>query len=112
MDKVAEVLKQLAQQLGTTVERLWPVLVEQQRIQGIIGVCMFATALPTLGIVLYCLRRSPWVNEDGLPTLRAVGLISMVVTSLLFASILSQLITQIVNPEYWALRDLMKMVHP
>lgn len=63
MDKVVELLGQLAEKLGQTVEALWPHAVRYVVVDGLVGV---AFGLVMFGLSLYVvLKLVPFLREEG-----------------------------------------------
>ncbi len=119
MDKIVVLLEQLAQQLGTTVPLLWGILIKQAWIEGLSGL---------LGILTIALTTYPFVKwmkyvikewngkicQDDTETLHGAGLI--VLGSALFIFIIAasanvtNIISALFNPEYWALNHITEML--
>lgn len=113
MEKVGDVLQQLADQLGTTVEYLWPILVRQQKIEGIFGLVIFSLLIITALIILKKTWNKKWETE-GEPTVTgfagAISCVVLVVCFLVLAIGGTTIISHIINPEFWALKEITKMI--
>lgn len=114
-EKAVELLATLAAKLGTTIELLWAVLLKQAYINGLISVITVLIGVPVavwwIRVVMRKTRRddeSPW-DEFG----TALGWISVFITVgvgfLIFQSCLSDAITALANPEYWAFKQITKL---
>jgi hypothetical protein len=114
-DKVISALTALAQKLGTTAEKLWPVLVQQQRLEAIVTACVLAIIFIIGSLILFKIRKEPWGDGKGDPTCPygIWAIICIVVMSAAFIVTIccSQwMVTCILNPEYWALKDIAHML--
>lgn len=58
MDKVMELLEQLASSLGVAVEYLWTTLVKQQYVEGVTNLAMAAIGVIVIIILLICVPRA------------------------------------------------------
>lgn len=121
-EKTLQVLTALASKFGTTAEYLWGVLLRQAPITGVIDLALMA-AWAALS-VMWCRfvmrkTKAPKPTDDGLcPSaewrdeaaffswLSAVVLVG--VTALIVTSNFSTVAAALVNPEYWALRQILK----
>jgi len=114
MEKVAEVLQSLATQLGTTVEKLWPYLVKQQVIEGWVHLSTIVSLYLVLLVVFLSVRKQDGGFDGSEPNRYGVTkIIICVCTAILTLVALccaSDIVSQILNPEYAALKDLMCMV--
>lgn len=115
----SEVLQQLAERLGTSVEYLWSVLVKQAYIAAatnavwliVVGLLVVATYRAALrySVEGKALRdeRGPFSNHE-IPTLVSILLaVLCVALGLLFTNIVVVTITALANPEYWALQQIL-----
>lgn len=58
-------LAQLAQKMGTTVERLWPMLVEKQKLDSLLILISFGVlGVVSLLIVLVCVFKMIWPSRN------------------------------------------------
>ena len=113
MDKIAEVLQELAKQLGTTVQHMWPIFVAQQRIEGITYISMIALSYLILFFTARYSRKGKWESCDSLTKYGVVGVCTIIcgaaTTAILLMSV-PTIVTKLMNPEYSALQSLMGMV--
>lgn len=109
--QVSRILEQLAAQLSTTVERLWGVLIRQAYVEGAYMLLLILAAI-LFTIALYRHTKNVWdadiseFHEFSILmgwTIAAVGLIGS-----LFG--LQAALTALLNPEYWALQQIIKML--
>ncbi len=125
MDKLAPLLEQLAEKLGTTVEYLWGVLIKQASVTVIvnIGVNLIFVCLIIFLIVLgkkLTSKLKPTednkypkaiIEDDDGVFFTWAGII-VVVTISFFIILLSsgEIVNALCNPEYWALKEVLSMV--
>lgn len=118
-----EALQQLADALNTTVEYLYPFLIRQAYVVGFQTVIAWLIPLVILLVVYKMATKEKreankgkeydsWVWEDeGIPYIIAMGV-------LIFISIITTMImiavapTALLNPEYWALKEIIDSVTP
>ena len=113
-DKTLQALTALAAKLGTTAEYLWGVLLKQAPISGALDLAVIAAWAAACVWLVRLVRRKTtgpapaWNDEMG----RVFSWIGAGLTCFLvfFVGALSipDAVTAIVNPEYWALRQILK----
>ena len=110
-----EILKRidgLSQKLGATSEKVWSVLIRQAHIEAAMDV-LWSIVCAALLFILYRVTVSsirkdldsstdfPWIAV-------AVGsVIAMVILSIFLLACLTELPTPLLNPEYWALHEIL-----
>lgn len=113
-EKAIELLEQLAQSLGTTIDYLWPVLIQQGKIQ----IVFFLVALVTASIFTYVAYRMSR-NIDYIIDNDLEGLYFPMMFVVLFLVVVSWIstfiyagdaITGLFNPEYWALKQILELL--
>lgn len=120
MDKLSELLGQLAIKLGTTVEYLWKVLINQAYITGIVNIILYIL-LVVSGIVIYKFHRyfdrendcGRSIYGDSYGDIQIVMVIIATLWAIcLLAGIINigETVTCFVNPEYWALHEVLKVI--
>jgi hypothetical protein len=126
MKELTELLGQLAAKLGTTVEKLWTVLLKQAPIGGTvdlvlcIGLVVFSVwffrfvqgkttkhEVTTSGG--YTRNEAEWENEGAFMAWIGVGVI-MLLTVICVCSETEMIIAAFFNPEYWALTKILSNV--
>jgi len=123
MENLAELLKELAVQLGTTSEYLWSVLIAQAHIQVITHIYVTVIVLLTAGILFLVHRKlmkpikeddRSWNKYDDIevlaPIMGVLGVICLGAVIGVAFGIIPELITAIFNPEYWALQEILKQL--
>ncbi len=126
MNDITPVLEKLAAKLGTTVEHFWPLFVYQQKINAIVALAILALSFLVLGSAwawaFYKVNKTFWGNGrddfpkyawgeffDDYPWFVVVAILTIITfTASLFVSVES--ITALLNPEYAAIQDLLRMV--
>ena len=122
-DKTLQALTALAAKLGTTAEYLWGVLLKQAPITGVVDLLVCAawvaglvfwakfvqrktTAPPKTDDERY--PRADWNDDAGVGLAWVSVVIGAGITALVIGSNLSTIVAALVNPEYWALRQILK----
>lgn len=121
-DKTLEALAVLAAKLGTTAEYLWGVLLKQAPIQAVsdIVVCVawIVGAALTWGFVKrkttlpvdtdYQPPRPEWQSDAAVGCGWGLAIGVALVAALVVGVNLPGIVTALLNPEYWALRQILK----
>lgn len=123
-EKTLQALTALANKLGTTAEYLWGVLVKQAPITGVIDlVLMAALVLLTVMWCRFVMRKTTapkpteedryphadWEEEDAIAAWLSAGVL-VSFTVLIVMLHLATAMTALVNPEYWALRQILQLI--
>ncbi len=116
-----EILLKLANELGTTAEYLWGVLLSQAKIYAFTSsveiICTFI-----FGFILYGIHKRFIKNTDNNDSIYEeydiaapifMGIVSVVYVIVLMVAFftISDVVTAIVNPEYWALKQLLNHIN-
>jgi len=105
-------LDALAAKLGVTAERLWAVLVKQA------GVELFVVLLSSLllgAMAVVCFRLTGWFMRkaedrgDGYGIAAVLSGIACLILVIVTIAFLCEAPTLVMNPEYWALREILKV---
>jgi len=121
-DKTLQALTALANKLGTTAEYLWGVLLRQAPITGAIDMLLMAAWV--VGAVMWCrfvarktappkateddrYPRADWAEESAFFSWVSVGVVALF-AGLAVSSSLAIALAALFNPEYWALRQILK----
>lgn len=112
-DKIDVAMSTLSTKLGVATDHFYPILVKQQYVSAISGISISAVA--SLVFYLIFRRFSPRADrhgdygsmDGGITIISAIG---MIVSLLFFIACLIEGIPAILNPEYAALMDLLKVV--
>ena len=111
-EQTTKLIEELAQKLGTTAEYLWAVLIKQAPISAMTDLLFFILASFS-GILLYKLHK--WMSEkDIYEDYEDIAIAPMIVLTILWGIIwivfffsLGNVITGFLNPEYWALKEVL-----
>ena len=115
--EIIEMLKVLADKFGTTTEHLWRVLLEQALLSGITNVILLVVILVlTVMWVRFALERIKKEEENGYYSSDDDNIGALWLTIILvipFCGVVSVLliydiVTAILNPDYWALREILR----
>lgn len=106
--RAMEMLEQLAAALGTTVVRLWEVLVAQAQVEGVLAVVGALLSLGLVGAALYVVKwglKNP--DDDGWVLIPTTPM--LIAGCICFWLNLKVAVTAWLNPEYWALQEILKL---
>jgi hypothetical protein len=115
-DQIMEILRVLAEKFGTTTEFLWGIMVRQAYVVGISQIIAFVMA----GLFVFSWNRYVWSirlpqkpEEDhggdktfGIMMVRLFGVVGACMWIMVFLCGLTDITTALVNPEYWALKQV------
>lgn len=109
-EQTQKLIEQLASKLGVTVEHLWGVLIHQAPISSGIWALEVVLGIITGGVML---KKSITLlkqdDEDGLAIGLVCGGVVLVLFAVIFMAVYSdQIMAGFFNPEYWALRQILK----
>jgi hypothetical protein len=117
-----ELIRELAEKLGTTTEYLWASLVNQAFVSSVTSVIIYGIWAVVLLVAVPWLKKAwNWAGEEvshGEAEFRGTVLIAsfcvwVVTASLWFIGFLvnaKTIISGFVNPEYWALQELLRLL--
>ena len=121
-ESTEKLIRELADKLGTTAEHLWSVLIMQATISGITNTVIYVVwcALLVWGYRIVK-RKNTSIPEDDNNLFKpaewdddlkcvawAVWLVLVIISFLIFSLSLSTTISCFANPEYWALKQILK----
>ena len=107
-------LDAIAAKLGVAAHHLWPVFIRQQMVWGIAYLIM---SVAVCLLFLASLRRLPKSEEElnANPTEKTLAIIGAVVFGcaliIVFAEF-ADILGRLINPQYYAFRDLVKILKP
>lgn len=116
MKEITPLLEQLANKLGTTIEYLWAILIKQAYISGINSIIIYSIFLILLIINILLFKKYVISNlKDKYGEFDGVYM-SILITSAVLWGITIMIgiaevpntITKFINPEYWALQEILK----
>ena len=123
MESLTPLLEKIAEQLGTTVEYLWAVLIKQAAVSATMSI-IYIVGLVVVGLGLYRAHRklmrviqgkthTTYYDEYGeaaaVPMVLAATLWLILVMFAVGFSI-PNAITGLFNPEYWALKEILSQI--
>ena len=114
--QIMEILRVLAEKFGTTTEFLWGIMVRQAYVVGISQILAFVMA----GLFVFAWNRYVWsirLPEDpqedrggdktfGIMMVRLFGVVGACMWAMMFLCGLTEITTALVNPEYWAIKQV------
>ncbi len=111
-----ELLKVLADKFGTTTEHLWSVLINQAFLSGLSNSAFLAVILiPSVWWIRYASREirkerehESYYSATSAETLRFIRILLILACVIAACILLHDIMTAFVNPEYWALREILK----
>ena len=118
MKELTPLLEKLAEKLGTTTEYLWGVLLAQAQVEIYIFIAIFI--LTVFGVIatvkLLKYTQKYWDKEDA-PTTAWIALgfgcvigMATIIGVLSTIANISDVITAINNPKYWALKEVLNVI--
>ena len=122
-DKTLQALTTLAAKLGTTAEYLWGVLLRQAPITGAVDLLVCAAWIVGLLAWARFVNRktttpprteddrhpcAEWSDETGVAIAWASVVLAGGIAALVIGSNLSNIVAALANPEYWALKQILK----
>lgn len=114
MEQATKLLEQLAVKLGTTVEYLWAVLVKQAYVNAITNLIFAGIAALVILIGLAFIPKIMKLDStDGGYDIssRTLGwIIYLIITGACLITVIActiPAITELANPEYWALKEVL-----
>lgn len=113
-EATTKLLEQLAAKFGTTVERLWSVLLQQATVEAWYSSAWIALMVSILilwsRVNLRWYRAVNW-NDDSCATVCVISVVINVLwggaTVIVCVCLSHNLFTGFLNPEYWALKQLL-----
>lgn len=107
----------LAKQAGVAADHFYPIFVKQQVIDGYIWLGYFIILFAITGVILALCFKGPWLvrnnDYDSSLTRKGIGMIIVAFMSLVLlistSWALPICIMQIINPEYYAVKDITNM---
>ena len=109
-DQIMEILRVLAEKFGTTTEFLWSIMVKQSYVYG----ATFIVGLAASGMLVAAWNYAVWKMEDrgnsdrqlALGFCKLFGVMFAAFWVIVFLSGLLDITTSLVNPEYFAIKQV------
>ncbi len=107
-EQTLQLIEKLAFKLGTTAEYLWGVLISQAYIHGIINISIVGFFGLFLFIGWYICLTYKFKEPD--PKILVIGCLICMSFVYIYLTLheINDIITAFVNPEYWALKQIIK----
>lgn len=120
MKELTGLLEQLAEKLGTTTEYLWGVLITQAKVSAIIDL-MYIVLVSIIGVIIWKVHKHLMKKDADGDTkyydLEELAIVPMVIVSIIWGVLfvvcffsLGNIISGFVNPDYWALEQVLDIV--
>lgn len=116
-----QLLQQLANKMGTTVQYLWSVLIKQARVSAITDlITLSITILLAYAIFRIHLKLSftkgtsshcKYDDNEAYGIIMLVGTITIAAMLLIHLCFMGDTINGFFNPEYWALKEILDSLH-
>lgn len=106
-ENLTKLLEQLAKQVGTTADKVFPWYVQQQVLEGWASLCVH-TAFLFVGLLMLVLsfRKSDFDNGNRYVFVLCAGGVMLFITTLSIALNAVDIVTQINNPHYGAMKAM------
>lgn len=122
-EKTLQALTTLAEKLGTTAEYLWSVLLKQAPISAATDLVVIAALV--FGVVMWAkfvqrktakpevtendrYPRAEWGSNEGIFFAWVSVFVSALIIAVIAGVCFSSIVAAIFNPEYWALKQILK----
>ena len=116
-EQATKLLEQLAQKLGTTVEYLWGILIQQAQVDAFVnlGYLIILIIAWIIGVKLhFYLSKNEKYEKDntGLAWAAIMIIFAMILipVSIVMFFFLGNIVTGLINPEYWALKQVLNLI--
>jgi len=116
-EQVMEILRVLAEKFGTTTEFLWGIMIRQAYVHGITAIiCFLVTSILIFGwnwiwwraeVDEETSRRDQGDRMFAIFMCRLGGLGLVFIWTCLFLSGMIEVTTALINPEYWAIKQVL-----
>jgi hypothetical protein len=116
-DQIMEILRVLAEKFGTTTEFLWGIMVRQAYVYGITAIiCFLVTSVLIFGwnwiwwraeVDEETSRRDQGDRMFAIFMCRLGGLVLVFIWTCIFLSGMIEVTTALINPEYWAIKQVL-----
>lgn len=115
MTDITPLLEQLALKLGTTTEYLWGVMLKQAPIEGFVWVAQFCAMLVGIfglyRLTKYLAKQDSWDEPHIVVPVIFAWIVMGMFFLFIFLSV-STIVACFLNPEYWALEQILDKLNP
>jgi uncharacterized membrane protein YhaH (DUF805 family) len=111
-EEIMEILRALAEKFGTTTEFLWTVMIKQSYVTGITHTLTFALSLVCIifwNLIVWHKNFQDTDNADLYIVInfgKLFGVFASVMWVFIFLATLVEVVTSLINPEYWVLKQV------
>lgn len=114
-EKLASAFQYLAEKAGIATEYFWPIFVRQQFAEGLGPLLVCLLIITIVGISAFAVRKIEYFEEGTSdPTAKLfIHIVGGVITFFMIMAIAfegASWVTHMINPEYYAIQDLMRMI--
>lgn len=110
-DGISTLLTKLAEKIGTSVDQVFPWYVNQQVIEGWVFLAVATVAILLLStMTIYSYKRADFDNENVFVFLFTISTVVTFIAMVGCTIRVSGAVSKILNPEYHAVRELIKDV--
>src|SRR3990167_7948390 len=120
-DRIISLIEQLSTKLGTTTEHLWAVMVQQAAISAAVDLCIFLFLIVVAIIAAKHIKAKTYIPDptidnpvtyaqwDSDTSITCITLfwIYCIIVVVLGVSSFPNISTALLNPEYWALKQIL-----
>lgn len=105
---VTNLFEKLAAQIGTTIDKVYPLYVAQQVNEAVINMSFTLIALLITSLMVFFSHKKATFTKDTTiyDVVLLVGFVSMIMSAIVTVIGFPYWIKQIINPEYYAISDL------
>lgn len=107
-ESTEQLIRELAEKLGTTVEHLWGVLVKQAQISAITDSIFLLVSGAALALSLFFLVKTESDDENIIFPWAMATVFGGIFWTLKICFGINEIISGFYNPEFWALQQLIK----
>jgi hypothetical protein len=115
-DKIAHLLEELANKLGTTIEHLWNILIHQAYVEAFKNIAIIAFFIIAEMIIFkYVIKynkgkRFEEIDDDFGFIAVLLFIVILVFIIVITLNLVPETVDAIFNPEYWALNHILKCI--
>lgn len=110
-EEIVNLLDILAEKFGTTVDMLWGAMIEQAMLSALAGIftALFAFIIASVAVKALWKASEDWSSLDQEPA-RGFAAVALGLVILYAVINIPNLLTQLINPEFWAINHILKMI--
>lgn len=108
-DQVAMYLDKIGGKIGVTFEQMWPFLVKQAFIEGLFSTIIFAVYTCFYGLFIWKFNKK-YSNTDDCTLIEGLGLVIGGFIWFIFFVLFVCCFLGMINPEYYAIKEILSVV--